>query len=107
VTDLGVKLGLDIKLWKPGTATLHPSKLYVKQPVSVEVLGGYHTAGLFFDRINKMPRIMSINDLKFGSPKVDQDRVLLQTVFELVAYVAPPEPKPEPKPGSKPALAGK
>ncbi len=107
VTDLGVKLGLDIKLWKPGTSTLHPSKLYVKQPVNVEVVGGYHTAGLFFDRINKMPRIMSINDLKFGSPKVDQERVLLQTVFELVAYVAPPEPKPEPKPGPKPALAGK
>ena len=103
VTDLGVKLGLDIKLWKPGTSTLHPSKLYVKQPVNVEVVGGYHTAGLFFDRINKMPRIMSINDLKFGSPKVDQERVLLQTVFELVAYVAPPEPKPV----SKPALAGK
>lgn len=107
VTDLGVKLGLDIKLWKPGTSTLHPSKLYVKQPVNVEVVGGYHTAGLFFDRINKMPRIMSINDLKFGSPKVDQERVLLQTVFELVAYVAPPEPKPEPKPVPKPALAGK
>ncbi len=103
VTDLGVKLGLDIKLWKPGTSTLHPSKLYVKQPVNVEVVGGYHTAGLFFDRINKMPRIMSINDLKFGSPKVDQERVLLQTVFELVAYVAPPEPKPVPKP----APAGK
>lgn len=98
VTDLGVKLGLDIKLWKPGTSTLHASKLYVQQPVSVEVVGGYHTAGLFFDRINKMPRIMSVNDLRFGSPKIDQDRVLLQTVFELIAYVAPPEPKPAPKP---------
>lgn len=103
VTDLGVKLGLDIKLWKPGPTALHGSKLYVKQPVSVEVVGSYHTAGLFFDRIDKMPRIMSINDLRFGSPKVDQDRMLLQTAFELVAYVAPPEPKPEPKP----AAAGK
>lgn len=100
VTDLGVRLGLDIKLWKPGTSTVHPSNLYVKQPVSVEVVGGYHTAGLFFDRINKMPRIMSVNDLKFGSPKVDQDRVVLQTVFELVAYVAPPEPKPVLKPAT-------
>ncbi len=103
VTDLGVKLGLDIKLWKPGTSMLHTSKLYVRQPVSVEVVGGYHTVGLFFDRINKMPRIMSVNDLKFGSPKVDQDRMLLQTVFELVAYVAPPEPKSE----QPPASAGK
>lgn len=100
VTDLGVKLGLDIKLWKPGTSMLHASKLYVRQPVSVEVVGGYHTVGLFFDRINKMPRIMSVNDLKFGSPKVDQDRMLLQTVFELVAYVAPPEPKSEQTPAA-------
>lgn len=96
VTDLGVRLGLDIKLWKPGTPALHPSKLYVRQPVNVEVVGGYHTAALFFDRINKMPRIMSVNDLRLGSPKVDQDRVVLQTIFELTAYVAPPEAKAPP-----------
>lgn len=96
VSDLGVRLGLDIKLWKPGAPAMHPSKLYVRQPVNVEVVGGYHTAALFFDRINKMPRIMSVNDLKIGSPKLDQDRVVLQTVFELTAYVAPPEPKPAP-----------
>jgi len=96
VSDLGVRLGLDIKLWKPGASSMHASKLYMQQPVNVEVVGGYHTAAIFFDRINKMPRIMSVNDLRLGAPKVDQERVLLQTQFELMAYVAPPEPKPAP-----------
>ena len=41
VSDLGVRLGLDIKLWKPGPQTEDPSKLFVKMPVNVEVSGVY------------------------------------------------------------------
>ncbi len=94
VTDIGVRLGLDIKLWRPSASSMHASKLYITQPVSVEVAGTYHTVALFFDRIAHMSRIMSVNDLRMGAPKVDQDRVVLQSVFELLAYVAPPEAKP-------------
>ena len=57
VSDLGIRLGLDIKLWKPGAKSEDPSKLFVRLPVNVEVSGGYHTAALFFDRINSLPRI--------------------------------------------------
>ncbi len=39
VSDLGVRLGLDIKLWRPGAQAEDPSKLFVKMPVSVEVVG--------------------------------------------------------------------
>jgi type IV pilus assembly protein PilO len=94
LSDLGVKLGLDIRLWKPGNTVEDASKLFVRMPVNVEVAGGYHTAALFFDRINKMPRIMNVSDLKMGSSRVEQERVVIQTVFELTAFVAPPEPKP-------------
>jgi type IV pilus assembly protein PilO len=96
LSDLGVKLGLDIRLWKPGNTVEDPSKLFVRMPVNVEVAGGYHTAALFFDRINKMPRIMNVSDLKMGSSRLEQERVVIQTVFELTAFVAPPEPKPAP-----------
>src|SRR5215813_4573488 len=72
VSDLGVRLGLDIKLWKPGAQTEDPSKLFVKMPVNVEVSGVYHTAALFFDRINRLPRIVTVSGLKMGSPKIDQ-----------------------------------
>jgi len=111
VSDLGVRLGLDIKLWRPGAQAEDPSKLFVKMPVSVEVTGVYHTAGLFFDRINRLPRIITVSGLKMGSPKMEQGRIVSQTTFDLIAYAAPQE-KPVPGTaqsvqGSKMAHAGK
>jgi type IV pilus assembly protein PilO len=94
LSDLGIRLGLDIKLWKPGNQAEDPSKLFVRMPVSVEVAGGYHTAAMFFDRINKLPRIINVSDVRMGSSRIEQDRVVIQTLFELTAFVAPPEPKP-------------
>lgn len=93
LSDLGIRLGLDIKLWKPGSQAEDPSKLFVRMPVSVEVAGGYHTAAMFFDRIHKLPRIINVSDLRMGSSKIEQDRVVIQTLFELTAFVAPPETK--------------
>ncbi len=91
VSDLAIRLGLDIKLWKPAGKSEDPSKLFVRMPVNVEVSGGYHTAALFFDRINSLPRIITVSGLKMGSPKVDKGRIVTQTVFDLVAYAAPQE----------------
>src|ERR1041385_7963447 len=91
LSDLGIRLGLDIKLWKPGTQAEDPSKLFVRMPVSVEVSGGYHTAALFFDRVNKLPRIINVSDVRMCSPKVELERVVIQTIFELTAFVAPKE----------------
>src|SRR5688500_17864271 len=103
VSDLGIKLGLDIKLWKPGAKSEDPSKLFVRLPVNVEVTGGYHTAALLFDRMNGLPRIVTVSDLTVGMPKTEKGRVVTQTVFDLVAYAAPQDvkvaaaPAPAPK----------
>ncbi len=93
ISDLGVRLGLDIKLWKPSAKSEDASKLFVRMPVNVEVSGGYHTAALFFDRINTLPRIITVSGLKMGSPKIEKGRVVTQTVFDLIAYAAPQETK--------------
>ena len=93
VSDLGIRLGLDIKLWKPSAKSEDPSKLFVRMPVNVEVSGGYHTAALFFDRINALPRIVTVSGLKMGAPKFEKGRVVTQTVFDLIAYAAPEETK--------------
>ena len=93
VSDLGIRLGLDVKLWKPSPKSEDPSKLFVRMPVNVEVSGGYHTAALFFDRISALPRIVTVSGLKMGSPKLEKGRVVTQTVFDLIAYAAPEEVK--------------
>jgi len=111
VSDLGVRLGLDIKLWKPGPQSEDASKLFVKMPVNVEVTGVYHTAAMFFDRINRLPRIITVSGLKMGSPKVEQGRIVSQTTFDLVAYAAPQEKPVSAMPASataaNPAPTGK
>lgn len=91
LSDLGSRLGLDIKLWKPAPPAEDPSKLFVRMPVNVEVTGGYHTAAIFFDRVNRLPRIINVSDLKMGSPQIEKGRVVTQTVFDLVAFAAPEE----------------
>jgi type IV pilus assembly protein PilO len=80
-------------------------------PVSVEVAGVYHTAALFFDRINRLPRIITVSGLKMGSPRMEQGRFISQTTFDLIAYAAPQEKSvsgaAQPVPASKVAQAGK
>lgn len=104
VSDLGLRLGLDVKLWKPGTQAEDPSKLFIRMPINVEVAGGYHTAAIFFDRISKLSRIVTVQDVRIGAARVDQGRVVTQTVFDLVAYAAPQEKKSA---GSVPAAKPK
>ena len=70
VSDLGIRLGLDIKLWKPSPKSEDPSKLFVRMPVNVEVSGGYHTAALFFDRINAIASDCDCVRCQDGSSKV-------------------------------------
>lgn len=96
VSDLAIRLGLDIKLWRPSGKSEDPSKLFVRMPVNVEVSGGYHTAALFFDRINSLPRIITVSGLKMGNPKTEKGRVVTQTVFDLIAYAAPVETQASP-----------
>ena len=103
VSDLGLRLGLDVKLWKPGTQAEDPSKLFIRMPINVEVAGGYHTAAIFFDRISKLSRIVTVQDVRIGAARVDQGRVVTHTVFDLVAYAAPQEKKAAaPAPAAKP-----
>ncbi len=103
VSDLGLRLGLDVRLWKPGAQSEDPSKLFIRMPINVEVAGGYHTAAIFFDRISKLSRIVTVQDVRIGAARVDQGRVVTQTVFDLVAYAAPGEKKAAaPVPAAKP-----
>ncbi len=100
LSDLAIRLGLDIRLWKPGNQVEDPSKLFFRLPVSIEIASGYHMAALFFDRIRSLPRIMNVSGLRMGAARSEEDGVVIQTMFELTAFVAPPE-------NQTPAQAGK
>lgn len=108
VSDLGIKTGLDFRLWKPSDRRPGSSGLYTEIPVDVEVAGGYHAVAAFFDRIGKLPRIVNVSGLKMTSPKTDKGRLMIQTTFRATAFASvdavaqPPAAAPPPaKPGGQ------
>ncbi len=106
VSDLGIKTGLDFKLWKPSDRRPGSSGLYTEIPVDVEVAGNYHAVAAFFDRIGKLPRIVTVSGLKMGSGKLDKDRLMIQTTFRATAFAAMEDAAAgatDGQPGGKPA----
>ncbi len=67
ISILGQQSGLDFRLWKPRAKVKSSSNLYYEIPVEIEVVGGYHEVGVFFDRVSKLPRIVNIADLSMSS----------------------------------------
>src|SRR2546428_13186124 len=66
LSDLGTRIGLDLKLWRPGVRAEDSSKLFVRLPVDVEMSGGYHTLAPFFYPVGQPPRLLHINKNKIG-----------------------------------------
>jgi type IV pilus assembly protein PilO len=98
ISELGIRSGLDFKLWKPMQRKENESGLYAEIPVNVEVAGGYHALGMFFDRVSKLPRIVNISGLRMTNAKLEREKLSIQTAFVATAFAAV-EPKPEKAPG--------
>jgi type IV pilus assembly protein PilO len=64
VSELGLRAGLEMLLWKPGARRTDPQGLFVEIPVSVEVLTEYHRLGDFFSDVSRLPRLVNISDIK-------------------------------------------
>ncbi|MBI1824322.1 MAG: type 4a pilus biogenesis protein PilO [Nitrospirae bacterium] len=96
---LGNKVGLNIKLWRPGGRRVNPSGLYVELPVDVEYLGSYHEFGMFFDQISKFKQVVNISNLKVGTARVEKGKLVEPVTFIATAFAsvdkkeAPPQPE--------------
>jgi len=82
------------------------------KPVEVEVDSNFNNLRAFFDKMAKLPRIVSISDFKINQLDKQTGEKTLHAQFLLTAFYADPEaltPKPDPtKPGAPkpPATAG-
>lgn len=64
VSELGLRSGLEIRLWKPEARKTSPEGLYVEIPVRVEVMAQYHKLGDFFSHISRLPRLVNISGIE-------------------------------------------
>jgi len=84
ISALGTSSGLDFLSFRPAPEV--PKEFYAEIPVNIKVRGQYHNIGLFFDKVSKLPRIVTISGITMGGPKREGDEMLLSTGFSLVTY---------------------
>ena len=72
IQNLVSQSGLTLKLWRPDKRRTHPSGLYEEIPIIMELTGGYHDVGLFFDRVSKMTRIVNMLNLKMTGASMNK-----------------------------------
>lgn len=100
VSELGIRSGLDIILWKPQwnpkekERFVHPSNEVYEIPMNVEMRGGYHSFGRFFSRVSRVGRIVNIHsiNMKRDDQKFQKrGMAVLKTTFIVKTYAIIPE----------------
>lgn len=91
VSDLCIRSGLKIALWKPEQKKTHPSGIVYEIPVRVELSGSYHNLGHFFSSLTKFNRIVNISDIKLSEPKPEKGSAVLRVSFIATTFSAVPD----------------
>jgi type IV pilus assembly protein PilO len=107
ISDLGIKSGLKIILWKPEQKKDHPSGIIYEIPVNVELSGSYHNLGIFFSSLTKLNRIVNISDIKLSDPKPQRNEAILKITFKATTFSSIPEKEIEAKASEAAKAKGK
>lgn len=101
VSDLCLRSGLKIILWKPEGKRDHKSGIVYEIPVRVELSGDYHSLGYFFSNVTNLNRIVNISDIRLTDPKPERGKAILRITFLATTFSAVPEEELEKKRGAK------
>jgi type IV pilus assembly protein PilO len=60
ISSLGKESYLEFTLFRPKPE--QPKQFFANVPIELVALGSYHNAGMFFDKVSKLPRITNVVD---------------------------------------------
>lgn len=84
ISDLGKRAALDFNQFSPGGEI--PKDFYAEIPVNISINGPYHNIGYFLDKISKLERIVTVNNITMSSPKKEGNEMMLGASMRLVTY---------------------
>lgn len=104
VSDAAHQAGLGVSLFQPRESK---SKDYVNEiPISVIAEGGYHQLGEFFERVSRLPRVVTVGELKVTGLTKSKNTVKADLTLATFTYrAAGPAPTKPGAPAPKPAAA--
>ena len=78
--------GLSVQNFEPKPEM--PQQYHVKIPVGMSVTGTFHGLSKFFRNVGQLKRIVNVEDVAIGTPKVDAKQVVVTGAFTAVAFRA-------------------
>lgn len=78
------KSGLDVRRFQPLPEVMH--EYYADVPVQLVMEGSYHEIGIFFDKVRKMSRIVSVQDIEMTDPREAGAETSLKVSGQVVTY---------------------
>jgi type IV pilus assembly protein PilO len=102
ISEQGTNSGLEFISFQPKGETRQ--EFYAVIPVGISVYGTYHRIGSFLDKLSKLNRIVSVNNIALSNPQVIANNTMLNASLELVTYrflSAAEQEKQKPAPGKK------
>ena len=84
ISEQGTSSGLEFVSFTPKGE--RKEKFYAIIPVAISISGSYHKIGIFLDKISKLNRIVSVNNISLGGPKMTETQMNLKASLELVTY---------------------
>ncbi|MCL2790686.1 MAG: type 4a pilus biogenesis protein PilO [Desulfobulbus sp.] len=84
ISDLGRNSGLDFISFTPGQES--QKDFYAEIPIDIKIKGPYHNLGLFLDKVSKLERIVTVNNIKTDKVDLDKGEILLNSSCKLITY---------------------
>lgn len=84
IDSLARKAGLEVRKFQPLPEVM--SEYYAEVPVQIVMDGGYHEVGVFFDKVSKMNRIVSVTDIVLSDAKSSGNETVLTVTGKVVTY---------------------
>jgi type IV pilus assembly protein PilO len=91
LSEIGTKSGLVINNIEPQGE--QKQSFYASIPIVMSVTGNYHEIGVFLDSISKLARIVNVTNIKMGSPKTVNEKLVVQASYIATTFRFLPEAK--------------
>lgn len=103
INQAGLGRGLEFELFKPAPSETM-SEFYAELPVTIKVTGGYHDLAHFASDVSRLPRIVTLNDIKIEAAK--DGRLTMDGVAKTFRYLDEAEMQAQKKPAVDPKKKG-
>lgn len=95
LSDAAASAGIGVSLFQPRATATH--EVYTEIPITLTGEAGYHQLGEFLAKVAKMPRVVTVNEIKMTSGSRPRNPVRAELMLATYMYRpigSPPPPKP-------------